>query len=79
MPWLTSGLQPALGASNALDRSDLHKHLVALDDAFPNEMAFAFLQITAAYLLIVAAVIAVGFKLAVASFEYRIFLKPTAW
>jgi hypothetical protein len=69
---LSDSLQPLLSNSDGPLHEQLQLHMNRLDAAIPNEALFALLQMIGYSALIVAVMIAVSYKLALAIYEYRI-------
>ncbi|MCU9955954.1 hypothetical protein OEJ37_21565 [Burkholderia sp. BKH01] len=65
-------LRPVLLTIQGNGRDELAQLLDEVDAAFPNDVLFSLLQMTAASFLVLTVTVAVGFKLAVAVYEYRI-------
>ncbi|OXJ10512.1 hypothetical protein [Burkholderia sp. HI2500] len=68
-------LRPVLLTIEGGGREELARLLDEVDAAFPNDALFSLLQMAAASFLVLTVTVAVGFKLAVAVYEYRITLQ----
>ncbi|MBN3843527.1 hypothetical protein [Burkholderia sp. Ac-20349] len=68
-------LRPVLLTIEGGGREELAQLLDEVDAAFPNDALFSLLQMAAASFLVLTVTVAVGFKLAVAVYEYRITLQ----
>ncbi|MDR0245426.1 MAG: hypothetical protein LBJ65_27825 [Burkholderia sp.] len=71
-------LRPMLDVIQGDGRVELARLFDEIDAAFPDDAWFSLLQMSSASLLILSVAIAVGFKLAVASYEYQTTPKPAS-